>query len=166
MRHAEEIFLLYFIAWRKYVGIINIRLYIHRQPYKLLRRPATDKRKTILRTCAKSLGGAREFFVRAFTPRYTQLHARIGAKKRECWKSLDWRLNSENDWRVHGPPSIANKAGRGARLLPFHTFRPLPPSRLFFSMCLAAFFAVAKIQTILSLPESDRLRFPLSVLQW
>ena len=28
-------------------------------------------------------------------------------KKRECWKFLDWRLNSENDSRVHGQPSFA-----------------------------------------------------------
>ena len=28
-------------------------------------------------------------------------------KKRECWKFLDWRLNSENDSRVHGQPSSA-----------------------------------------------------------
>ena len=97
MRHAEEIFLLCFIAWRNYVGIININLYTYRQRYELLRRPAPDKRKTILRTCAKSLGGAREFFVHVFTPRYIQLHARIGTKKRKCWKALGWRLNSKSD---------------------------------------------------------------------
>ena len=28
-------------------------------------------------------------------------------KERECWKFLDWRLNSENDSRVHGQPSLA-----------------------------------------------------------
>ena len=79
------------------MGIININLYTYRQRYELLRRPAPDKRKTILRTCAKSLGGAREFFVHVFTPRYIQLHARIGTKKRECWKALGWRLNSKSD---------------------------------------------------------------------
>ena len=29
---------------------------------------------------------------------------RVETKKRECWKFLDWRLNSENDSRVHGQP--------------------------------------------------------------
>ena len=33
---------------------------------------------------------------------------RVETKKRECWKFLDWRLNSENDSRVHGQPSFAN----------------------------------------------------------
>ena len=32
---------------------------------------------------------------------------RVETKKRECWKFLDWRLNSENDSRVHGQPSFA-----------------------------------------------------------
>ena len=27
---------------------------------------------------------------------------RVETKKRECWKFLDWRLNSENDSRVIG----------------------------------------------------------------
>ena len=31
---------------------------------------------------------------------------RVETKKRECWKFLDWRLNSENDSRVHGQPSF------------------------------------------------------------
>eukprot|EP00415_Alexandrium_ostenfeldii_P000425 UN0425 len=31
---------------------------------------------------------------------------RVEAKERECWKFLDWRLNSENESRVHGQPSI------------------------------------------------------------
>ena len=29
-------------------------------------------------------------------------------KERECWKFLDWRLNPENDSRVHGQPSNAS----------------------------------------------------------
>ena len=32
---------------------------------------------------------------------------RLESKERECWKFLDWRLNSENDSRVHGQPSFA-----------------------------------------------------------
>ena len=31
---------------------------------------------------------------------------RLESKERECWKFLDWRLNSENDSRLHGQPSI------------------------------------------------------------
>merc|ERR1712176_444407 len=34
---------------------------------------------------------------------------RVETKKRECWKFLDWRLNSENDSRVHGQPSFLKK---------------------------------------------------------
>ena len=30
---------------------------------------------------------------------------RVETKKRECWKFLDWRLNSENDSRLHVQPS-------------------------------------------------------------
>ena len=33
---------------------------------------------------------------------------RVETKKRECWKFLDWRMNSENDSRVHGQPSFAS----------------------------------------------------------
>ena len=32
---------------------------------------------------------------------------RLESKERECWKFLDWRLNSENDSRLHGQPSNA-----------------------------------------------------------
>ena len=28
------------------------------------------------------------------------------SKERECWKFLDWQLNSENDSRLHGQPSF------------------------------------------------------------
>ena len=30
----------------------------------------------------------------------------IESKERECWKFLDWQLNSENDSRLHGQPSF------------------------------------------------------------
>ena len=30
---------------------------------------------------------------------------RLESKERECWKFLDWQLNSENDSRLHGQPS-------------------------------------------------------------
>jgi hypothetical protein len=33
---------------------------------------------------------------------------RLESKERECWKFLDWRLNSENDSRLHGQPSIVS----------------------------------------------------------
>ena len=33
---------------------------------------------------------------------------RLESKKRECWKFLDKRLNSENDSRLHGQPSNAS----------------------------------------------------------
>ena len=33
---------------------------------------------------------------------------RVETKKRECWKFLDSRLNSENDSRVHGQPSFTS----------------------------------------------------------
>ena len=36
---------------------------------------------------------------------------RVETKKRECWKFLDWRLNPENDSRVHGQPSNAANHG-------------------------------------------------------
>ena len=31
---------------------------------------------------------------------------RLESKEWECWKLLDWRLNSENDSRLHGQPSM------------------------------------------------------------
>jgi hypothetical protein len=31
---------------------------------------------------------------------------RLESKERECWKFLDWQLNSENYSRLHGQPSI------------------------------------------------------------
>ena len=30
---------------------------------------------------------------------------RLEIMERECWKFLDWRLNSDNDSRLHGQPS-------------------------------------------------------------
>ena len=36
---------------------------------------------------------------------------RVETKERECWKFLDWRLNPENDSRVHGQPSNAANHG-------------------------------------------------------
>ena len=30
---------------------------------------------------------------------------RLEIMERECWKFLDWRLNSDNDPRLHGQPS-------------------------------------------------------------
>ena len=69
-------------------------------------------------------------------------------------------------------PSLYDRSVQGygfacsPRLILLLTFRSLPPSPPFFFMCLTATFAVSKIQTILSLPESDRLRFPLNLLQW
>merc|ERR1711972_811027 len=36
---------------------------------------------------------------------------RVETKERECWKFLDWRLNQENDSRVHGQPSNAANHG-------------------------------------------------------
>ena len=30
---------------------------------------------------------------------------RLEIMERECWKVLDWRLNSDNDSRLHGQPS-------------------------------------------------------------
>ena len=41
---------------------------------------------------------------------------RVETKKRECWKFLDWRLNSENDSRVHGQPSFAKQKMKGTNL--------------------------------------------------
>ena len=32
---------------------------------------------------------------------------RLESKEWECWKLLDWRLNSENDSRLHGQPFLA-----------------------------------------------------------
>ena len=33
---------------------------------------------------------------------------RVEAKERECWKFFDWRLNSENESRINGQPSIVD----------------------------------------------------------
>ena len=32
---------------------------------------------------------------------------RLEIMERECWKFLDWRLNSDNDSRLHGQPSFS-----------------------------------------------------------
>ena len=40
---------------------------------------------------------------------------RVETKKRECWKFLDSRLNSENDSRVHGQPSLGLVLSRAPR---------------------------------------------------
>ena len=32
--------------------------------------------------------------------------SRLESKEWECWKLLDWRLNSENDSRLHGQPFL------------------------------------------------------------
>ena len=34
-------------------------------------------------------------------------------KEWECWKLLDWRLNSENDSRLHGQPFLLMSCNRG-----------------------------------------------------
>jgi hypothetical protein len=53
-------------------------------------------------------------------------------KERECWKFLDWRLNSENDSRVHGQPSWLTMDRVLARIIHefshrFSTQDSLPP---------------------------------------
>ena len=56
---------------------------------------------------------------------------RVETKKRECWKFLDWRLNSENDSRVHGQPSFLSRCGcvpSGVYHVPSLGSMPLAPS--------------------------------------
>ena len=61
---------------------------------------------------------------------------RLESKKRECWKFLDKRLNSENDSRLHGQPSnasINNPEVDRERIVWATLSSPLRSHRLFLS---------------------------------
>ena len=51
---------------------------------------------------------------------------RLESKEMECWKFLDWRLNSENDSRLHGQPSWTINS---CEMLTVELTSPFLPSR-------------------------------------
>ena len=58
---------------------------------------------------------------------------RLESKKRECWKFLDWRLNSENDSRLHGQPffsPILTAFPHGTSMSAHHYFLSFSSPRL------------------------------------
>ena len=95
---------------------------------------------------------------------------RVETKKRECWKFLDWRLNSENDSRVHGQPSFTGSlllltdysfsAFSFVNRIMFHhrcysrSSSPLNGSSTWFTFLPTLFF-----HTLTPLSLSHRLRF-------